>query len=378
MRVQGDWITASGAQTILRALDVAGFQALFVGGSVRNALLGMPISDIDIATNATPDQVIAIAKNTGLRTVPTGISHGTVTVLTETGSYEVTTFRRDIETDGRHAKVMFSQNIAQDAARRDFTMNAIYATPLGDLVDPLGGLPDLLARRLRCVGDPAIRIAEDYLRILRYFRFHAIYADPDHGFDPDALAAISSNLHGLETLSAERIGHEMRKLLGAHDPAPAVNTMAQLGVLRIVLPGSDPKLIAPLVHLENGAPRSWLARLAIVAGGQVALRLSKSEQETLGLLRTEMAGTKTPAALGWCHGAMLAGDMVHLRAALFSSPLPPNWQDEIGRGVAARFPVSAADFMPELCGPALGQRLRSLENRWLQSDLRLTRPELLS
>ncbi len=380
MNIHGDWITALGAQTILRALSAAGFQALFVGGSVRNALMEMPISDVDIATDATPEDVIATLHSAGLRTVPTGILHGTVTALTDTGSYEVTTFRRDIETDGRHAKVIFSQNIAEDAARRDFTMNSLYATASGLLVDPLNGLPDLVARRLRFVGNPDTRITEDYLRILRYFRFHAIYADPNDGFDADVLAAISSNLAGLETLSTERIGNEMRKLLGALDPAPAVNVMAQTGVLMRILPGSDPKFIAPLVHLEGGAPRSWLARLAILAGGNVqdALRLSRVENATYHQLRDDMASTKTAAALGWCHGTDMAGDILYLRAALFSAALPENWQDDIHRGTIAKFPISAADFMPDLSGPALGKHLKLLQQRWLQSDLTLTRAELLS
>lgn len=374
MIVSGDWLTR--AAPVLRGLNDAGFQALAVGGAVRNSVLGLPVADVDLATSATPEQVMAVADAMGLRVIPTGIAHGTVTVM----GLEVTTFRRDVETDGRHAVVAFSSDIHQDAARRDFTMNALYADATGLVIDPLGGMDDLLARRLRFVGDAGKRIAEDYLRILRYFRFHAIYADPTQGFDAETLAAISDNLAGLETLSRERIGAEMRKLLAADDPAPSINTMAQTGVLPAILPGADPQFLAPLVHIAAKEPPSWLARLAVMGGQdvQAALRLSKAEIETYHILRAEMGKTTKPAALGWQFGAAVAVDVIHTRAAIFATPLPQNWRADLDRGVAATFPISAADLMPALAGPALGQKLRDLQNRWLQSDLTLTRDDLLS
>ena len=369
MNVSGEWLDH--ARPLLRGLNDAGFQAFAVGGAVRNAVLGLPVADVDLATSATPEQVTVVADAMGLRVIPTGIAHGTVTV----NGLEVTTFRRDLQTDGRHAVVAFSSDIHLDAARRDFTMNALYADATGLVIDPLGGMDDLLARRLRFVGDAGQRIAEDYLRILRYFRFHAIYCD--HGFDADILAAISDNLAGLETLSKERIGAEMRKLLAADDPAPSINTMAQTGVLQAILPGADPKFLAPLVHIAAG---SWLARLAVMGGQdvQAALRLSKAEMDVYQTLRDEIGTVTRPAALGWKFGRAVATDVIHLRAAMFETPLPSNWQGDIDRGVAANFPVTAADLMPALSGPELGQRLRDLQSRWLQSDLILTKAQLLS
>ena len=372
MIVSGEWLDR--AEPLLRGLTAAGYQAYAVGGAVRNAILGLPVADVDLATSATPEQVTVVADGMGLRVIPTGISHGTVTV----SGLEVTTFRRDVETDGRHAVVAFSSDIVQDAARRDFTMNALYADADGLVIDPLGGMDDLLARRLRFVGDAAQRITEDYLRILRYFRFHAIYAD--HGFDSDTLAAISDNLAGLETLSRERIGAEIRKLLAANDPAPCINTMAQTGVLRCVLPGSDPQFLAPLVHIAADAPPSWLARLAVMGGQdvQAALRLSKAEMDIYQTLRTEIGTVTRPAALGWKFGRASAVDVIHSRAAMFSTPLPQDWSTDIDRGADATCPITAADLMPALSGPALGQRLRELQNTWLQSDLTLTKAQLLS
>ena len=199
-------------------LEQDGAQALFVGGCVRNTLLGAPVADIDIATDALPERVMDLSAKAGLKAVPTGIDHGTVTVVSEGVPHEITTFRRDVETDGRRAVVVFSKDVAEDAARRDFTMNALYATPDGEIVDPLNGLPDLEARRVRFIGTASHRIQEDHLRSLRFFRFHAWYGDPAGGMDAEALAAIAENLEGLSVLSRERIGAEMLKLLSAQIP----------------------------------------------------------------------------------------------------------------------------------------------------------------
>nr|MDA3889890.1 CCA tRNA nucleotidyltransferase [Allgaiera sp.] len=217
MKITGAWLTRPETRAVCAALTGAGHRALFVGGCVRNALLGVAVADIDIATDAAPETVTILAENAGLKAVPTGIDHGTITVVSGGIAHEVTTFRRDVETFGRHATVAFTADPAEDAARRDFTMNALYATPEGEVLDPLGGLPDLQARRLRFVGDPASRIREDYLRILRFFRFHAWYGDQQEGLDPEGIAACAENLDGLAGLSRERIGTEMRKLLSAPD-----------------------------------------------------------------------------------------------------------------------------------------------------------------
>lgn len=244
MKISGDWIQHPGTQALCAALAAEGFRALFVGGCVRNALLGVPVADIDISTDALPETVTNIANRAGFRVVPTGLEHGTVTVLAHGEAHEVTTFRRDVETNGRHAVVAFSTDVTEDAARRDFTMNALYAESSGLVIDPLGGLPDLLARRLRFVGDAEARIREDYLRILRFFRFHAVYGDPEGGLDAEGYAACAANAEGIDELSRERVGAEMRKLLGARDPAPSVAAMAQAGILARVLPGADSRACA--------------------------------------------------------------------------------------------------------------------------------------
>lgn len=376
MRVTGDWLTHPGTQALCAALEGAGYKALFVGGCVRNALLGAPVADVDISTDATPETVTNLAENAGFKVVPTGIDHGTVTVIAQGRPHEVTTFRRDVETDGRRAVVAFSTDVAEDAKRRDFTMNALYADARGQVIDPLGGLPDLLARRLCFVGDAETRIREDYLRILRFFRFHAWYADPEGGMDAEGLAACASLTAGIETLSAERVGAEMKKLLSAPDPAPAVASMAQAGILALVLPGAEARALAPLVHLEADIPPRPLRRLAVLGGGADRLRLSRAEARDLAALRAAIGDMTSPAVLGWRLGAALGTDAMLARAAVLESPLPQGWENEIARGAAAQFPIRAADLLA-YSGPALGAELKRLESLWLASDLRLSRTQLL-
>jgi len=382
MKINADWLSRPETQSVMNLLEVAGHQAVFVGGCVRNTLLNAPVKDIDIATDALPDQVMTLAKDAGLGAIPTGIDHGTVTVVANHIAHEVTTFRKDVETDGRHARVVYSADILEDARRRDFTMNALYATATGTLLDPLGGLPDLEARHVRFIEDPAQRIREDYLRILRFFRFHAWYGDAEAGMDAEALAAIATHLDGLADLSRERAGSEIIRLLKASDPAPAVAAMAQSGVLGRILPGAQATALAPLVHLETEvttAPDA-IRRLAALGGEDVAerLRLSKVQARKLDQLRAAMADPMPPLELGYRLGAPDGLSALLLRAALFEQPLSPEGASDVARGAELSFPLTARDLMPALTGSALGARLRTLEARWLASGATLSREALLS
>ncbi|MBN2907332.1 MAG: CCA tRNA nucleotidyltransferase [Rhodobacteraceae bacterium] len=381
MRVTGDWFFADHTQAVCAMLTRAGHQALFVGGCVRNALLGAPVSDIDIATDARPDRVMTLAQAAGLKPVPTGIDHGTITVVAGHLPHEVTTFRRDIETFGRHAVVAYADTIQEDAHRRDFTMNALYATPDGVVLDPLGGLADLAARRVRFIDDADDRIREDYLRILRFFRFHAWYGDPAGGLDADGLAACGSNAAGVETLSRERVGAEIKKLLSAPDPGQSVAAMAQAGILARALPGAEARVLPVLIHLEGlwDLPPDPIRRLAALGGSDHAdlLRLSRVEARRLDHLRAAMGSAEGPAALGYRLGAADACDAVLLRAAMFETVPDPDARADIAHGAAARFPVTAQDLMPALSGPELGARLKELEARWIASGFTLSRQQLL-
>lgn len=376
------WLADPDAQSVCRAIEAGGHRVLFVGGCVRNALLGLPGSDTDLSTDALPEEVITLAKVAGLKSVPTGIDFGTVTVVANGKPFEVTTFRRDVETDGRRAVVAFSKDISDDARRRDFTMNALYTTPKGQVIDPLGGLPDVLARRIRFIENASDRIREDYLRTLRFFRFSAWYADPAQGFDTDALDAIAQNLDGLETLSAERIGQEMRKLLAAPDPSWALGGMRSTGVLQVILPGADDRWIAPIVHFEHllAVDARWMTRLAALGGTdpQTTRWLSKKEAREYTVLRDVAYSGASLSDIAYRHGRDVALTTAMVRAAMAETPPAPDTLAVIDRAAAAIFPIKAKHLMPAYEGPALGARLAELEGIWIASDFTLGKTELLN
>lgn len=376
MRIAAAFLTDPALQSVLSMLETGGHRALIVGGAVRNALLDQPVGDVDIATDAPPERVAQLARAAGLKPVPTGIEHGTVTVVAQGTPFEVTTFRRDVETDGRNATVAFSDRLEDDAARRDFTMNALYADASGAVLDPARGLPDLQSRTLRFVGTPADRIREDYLRILRFFRFLAWYAD--HAA-PGTIEAITAERDGLPRVSAERIGAEMRKLLAAPDPAPALALMAETGVLSQVLPQADPTPMPALIAAEaaHGAVPDWRRRLAALARPDTPERLRLSRAETKWLAALEQAQTLGIDEAGFRHGFEIARDAALIRLAR-GDDLPPDWPARIRHAASAPLPIAAADLMPELTGPAVGRGLKAAERAWIASDFRAPRAALIA
>lgn len=375
-RITADWLHHPSAQAVTQLLEDAGHKAFFVGGCVRNALLNAPVTDLDIATDALPETVLDLADRAGLKAIPTGIEHGTVTVVVDAVPFEVTTFRKDIETDGRHAKVAFTDDLIEDARRRDFTMNALYADRKGYVVDPLNGLPDLQHGRLRFIEDPAQRIREDYLRILRFFRFYAWYADPKKGFDREGLSACAALSGGLSDISKERIGCEILKLLKADDPSQSLGAMQQTGVLAQVLPGSDPRA-AFLVIASHGVDP--ILRLTALGGDDVAkhLRLSKADAQRIDLLKGAATGSQPASELGYRLGDADGCAALHLRAAYFEQPVDPEGLEMIQHGAAQTFPISASDLMPTYTGAALGSRLKTLEAAWIASGFTHTKSDLL-
>jgi poly(A) polymerase len=284
------WMEEPATRCLLAALTAAGIAARFIGGCVRDALLGLPIGDIDIATPAKPEEIIAALIEAGIKTVPTGLAHGTVTAIVDTPGpprhFEITTLRRDVETYGRHARVAFDADWAEDAGRRDFTINAIYLDPDGTLHDPVGGLADLAVRRVRFVGDPAQRIAEDVLRLLRYYRFEARFGDGSG--DASARAACREAVPLLPKLSAERVAHELIRLLEAADPVPALRMMQEDGVLAAILPeASHLNRLQRLIWFEPAPDplRRLAALIEVDANGAIVLaerlRLSNVQRDRL-------------------------------------------------------------------------------------------------
>ncbi|MEJ1976768.1 MAG: CCA tRNA nucleotidyltransferase [Acetobacteraceae bacterium] len=350
----------AGAAPALARLFAALKQARLVGGCVRDALAGQPVADFDLATPDPPDAVMAALAAAGLRAIPTGLDHGTVTAVIGGRGFEITTLRRDILTDGRHAQVAWTADWREDAARRDFTINAMSMAADGTLYDYFGGQADLQAGRVRFVGDADARVAEDYLRILRFFRFQARYGRGEP--DPAALAAIAAGVPGLARLSVERVWSELKRILAAPDPSAALSLMARLGVLAAVVPeGADPARV-------SGLPPDPILRTAALLTGDPAtfaarLKLSAAEAEHLAALR----------------GPAPCGDDSDLRRALADTPLavltgrswlagqPPAMRARLAALPRPVFPLEGRDVValgvPP--GPRVGALLRQVRAWWM-------------
>ena len=390
------WLSAGPAARVLALLNGDGEEARVVGGAVRNALLGIPIGDVDIATTALPAEVVRRAKAASIKSVPTGIDHGTVTLVLEGHPIEVTTLREDTETFGRKAKVEFGRDWVKDAERRDFTMNGLSVDASGVVYDYVGGIADAAARRVRFIGDPDQRIAEDYLRILRFFRIHAAFGagEPDR----DGTLACIRGRAGLASLSAERVRMEMLKLLVASGASAAALAMADGGLLQALVGGvvyTGPLATMIAIERELGLTASSTRRLAALTvavtedAKRIAARLRLSNAETKALdsmgHRWWRFATKDEAnarrllyrlgperyhdrvLLGW---ARAGGDVTSMRWRALAE-LPQRW-------TAPKFPLKAADFIARGMaeGPGLGHVLTLAEDAWLAADFPLEQAAL--
>lgn len=390
-----EWMRWPETRAVMAALMADGGEARFVGGAVRNALLGQPVTDVDIATPLTPDEVTKRLVRAGLQAVPTGIEHGTVTAVANGKPFEVTTLRRDVSTDGRRAVVAFTKDWAEDAARRDFTMNALYANQDGEVFDPTGGLASLKAGNVRFVGDPATRIREDYLRILRLFRFHAWYGKGE--LDKAALAAAVAEKSGLKQLSGERVQKELLRLLAARDPAPTLRVMEKTGILSEVLPLSLSlarleRLVA--IDVENKFPSDAILRLAALMPGDAKtaralaerLKLSNADRDRLIAATSDIKiGTaqRDAQALLYRLGAQQFKDLVFLRWAADEKASPAQLRALIEFASTWRkpqFPLDGRDAMAAGIkeGPAVGKILGELEQWWIENDFKPDRAALVA
>jgi len=379
------WATDAAARAVIDALSIPGFDPRFVGGCVRNALLGRDAADVDIATPLRPEAVMVALHNAGLGVIPTGLEHGTVTARSRGKSFEITTLRVDVETDGRHAVVEFTADWRADASRRDFTMNALSADFEGVVHDYFGGVADALAGRVRFVGDPAQRIAEDALRILRFFRFHAHFGQGE--LDPPALAACAAASGSLDRLSGERVRTELLKLLAAPDPVPVWRAMVESGIARHVI-GEDGDF-ARLRGLVQVAPGSDpVLRLAALLRGDAAavaarLKLSNDERDRLLGLQESILD-KAPDEVGvrlllYRHGR--AGGRDRLRLAWAAAP--KRWSFKRALAALEKEPVPALPVRGRdvvalgVSGPAVGRALAEVERWWIAQGLRPGRDESL-
>lgn len=381
---QHGWMTAPETVQVMAALG----ESRFVGGAVRDALLGASVADIDIAVPMPPSEVLARLVARNIKVIETGMDHGTVTAIAGTHAFEITSLRRDVEADGRHAVIAFTDDWAEDAARRDFTINALYASASGEIFDYATGVEDLIAGKVRFMGDARLRIAEDYLRVLRLFRFHAWYGKGD--VDAEGLRAAAEAKDKLKSLSAERIAKEMLRLLEAGNPTPVLRVMAATGILSELLPGALqlPRLERLLeIDADNFSPRDRVLRLAALlpedgeaahaaadalklsnadrtrleqalSGERIAAHLSAKDARRL-LYRIGVARFRDKIWLAWA-GAPKGANAIQWRMLL---TMADNWQ-------RPRFPLTGLDVMqagvPE--GPEVGRVLAQVEDWWVGGD----------
>ena len=396
-KIDQPWLQKQSLQTLLTLLQEGGEEARVNGGAVRNAIMEMPVNDVDVSSTLVPRDVMLRMKSAGHKVVPTGIEHGTVTVVVEGEPYEVTTLRSDVETDGRHAKVLYGRDWEADARRRDLTMNALYCDADGKVFDPLGGMPDVLSKTVRFIDDAETRIREDYLRILRFFRFFAWYGQ----FRPDAegLKACARLKEELSSLSVERVWMELSKLFAAPDPSRAILWMRQTGVLTAVLPESEKwgiDNLQPLMKFEqenNWAPDSLLRMMSILPPNvdkmaDIAARLklpNKVRDRLVGFAKTTApnADWKQPEFEQWLYRQDPQGaeDRLRLSAIVIDAPAKKRlrqlkWLKRFERPI---FPVKGQDLLNQgmQSGPQVSEILKKLESDWVESGFKLTRDALL-
>ncbi|WP_417496812.1 CCA tRNA nucleotidyltransferase [Maricaulis sp.] len=396
------WMKDPATRAVMDALEAARPGASrYVGGCIRNALLGKPVADVDIATRLLPEQVIEAARAAGLKPVPTGLRHGTISIISGGRPFEVTTLRRDVETDGRRAVVAFTQDWNEDARRRDFRLNALYADRNGTIYDPTGGLADLDPCRFVFVGSAENRIREDYLRTLRLFRFEAWYGAgaPDR----EGVEAAARLKQGLHTLSAERVWSELKKLLAAPDPGPAIAVMAEHGILSEILGvNGNLRILGGIINQDISAglePDPLLRFAALVGGGPERIRIMAAKLKMSNAESQRLQGAVDPSLCGEVEaaftdmaaaeraimslGARAFEDQVRLSAAGDVAPPPRDWTllAKFAREwQQPDFPVSGGDLilLGYEPGPMLGDAMDALKAHWIAERFEPTREELIA
>jgi tRNA nucleotidyltransferase/poly(A) polymerase len=383
-----DLLRRPGVVRVLGVLDGDGEETRIVGGAVRNTLLGRPVADVDLATTALPDVTVDRARNAGLKPIPTGIEHGTVTVLVEGVPFEVTTLREDIETDGRHAVVRFGRDFAADARRRDFTINALSLGRDGQIHDDVGGMADLAAKRVRFIGSARERIREDYLRLLRFFRFHAEYGEDE--IDADGLSAAIGEREGLAILSAERVRAEFLKLLAARRVSETIALLSETGLLQRLVAGvGELGRLARAVRSDTRQPDPVLRLAALLVASEEdairlreRLRLSNSENDRLTTFAKALARLRSAEVIDAPEMRRLAFSLgtvplIECLAVLEGEPRPALSADgqelrrryEAGQEDAPVFPLSGRELVAQGIspGPELGRRLAEARDAWLKA-----------
>lgn len=376
------WLRNPSAQKLSKLYKNFGYQVLFVGGCVRNTILKMPVTDIDLATDAQPEEIIKIAKENNIRFVPTGLAHGTITLIIDNKNYQITTFRTDFDHDGRYAKVEFTESLLLDASRRDLTINALYCNHVGEVIDPLNGLDDIKKQKIKFIGNPNERIKEDNLRILRFFRFQAIYGNKNLEIDSIALEACHNHKSKLAALSKERITSELRKILSAPNPLEVIIKMNETGVLNELFQKVSIDSLEAYLKTEEKFKINinWLGRLLSlqVTQEEESLKLTRCEFKFLKQTKSAIENQIHVLEFSYYNGVENGKIYSILQNFRHNIILSKNLLNQINSLATKKFPITAKDLMPEIRGKKLGEALRSLEDRWIKSNFTLSKKELLA
>jgi len=376
------WLRNPSAQKLSKLYKNFGYQVLFVGGCVRNTILKMPVTDIDLATDAQPEEIIKIAKENNIRFVPTGLAHGTITLIIDNKNYQITTFRTDFDHDGRYAKVEFTESLLLDASRRDLTINALYCNDVGEVIDPLNGLDDIKKQKIKFIGNPNERIKEDNLRILRFFRFQAIYGNKNLEIDSIALAACHSHKSKLAALSKERITSELRKILSAPNPLEVIIKMNETGVLNELFQKVSIDSLEAYLKTEEKFKINinWLGRLLSlqVTQEEESLKLTRCEFKFLKQTKSAIENQIHVLEFSYYNGVENGKIYSILQNFRHNIILSKNLLNQINSLATKKFPITAKDLMPAIRGKKLGESLRSLEDRWIKSNFTLSKKDLLA
>ena len=376
------WLRNPSAQKLSKLYKSFGYQVLFVGGCVRNTILKIPVTDIDLATDAQPEEIIKIAKENNIRFVPTGLAHGTITLIIDNKNYQITTFRTDFDHDGRYAKVEFTESLLLDASRRDLTINALYCNHVGEVIDPLNGLDDIKKQKIKFIGNPNERIKEDNLRILRFFRFQAIYGNKNLEIDSIALEACHNHKSKLAALSKERITSELRKILSAPNPLEVMIKMNETGVLNELFQNVSIDSLEAYLKTEEKFKINinWLGRLLSlqVTQEEESLKLTRCEFKFLKQTKSAIENQIHVLEFSYYNGVENGKIYSILQNFRHNIILSKNLLNQINSLATKKFPITAKDLMPEIRGKKLGEALRSLEDQWIKSNFTLSKKDLLA
>ena len=382
MQINSEWIKNKVTQNILKIFEGADHNAYLVGGCIRNSILNIPVTDIDISTDATPQQTVDLFNRENFKVAPTGFSHGTVTVISEDIPYQITTMRSDQNTDGRHADVVFSDDIKKDAERRDFTINALYADSTGKIINPIGGLEDFNPLAIKFIGDPNNRIQEDYLRILRFFRFHAQFSELVTQFDKVALDAIKKNQDGLKKLSKERIWSELKKILSTSNPARSLYKMSQLGILEIILENKNVHNIKRfnLIEKKMGLEPEPIRRLVAITENteDTFLNLSRKEAKKFSLLKGLLKKKHDPAELVYQFNREIAQSVLAIYTFYKGEKLKLSDIKKIEKACLFPCPITGAQISKYMDGEAVGIKIKEAQRAWINSNFKSDEAKILS